>query len=416
MKKYRQQMIIIAILLLIVTAGVNIWLSVKKHADGENRPYLVEIERISREIHSRKENESIDLQRYQYVKQVMRCETAEDVNQSNEYSSCIRMIDGDYYRFDYIDAINIRQRQERWLVNSLLGFCWLLVFGILIYIRQQIIVPFHKLEQIPYELSKGNLTIPLKEKQTKYFGKFIWGTNLLREQLETRRKDELELYRKQKTMLLSLTHDIKTPLSVIKLNAQALEKGLYTEIEKQQELARDISSKVDEIEQYVSGITELSRDDFLKLDVNNRELYLSQVITEIQSYYQDKLSLIHTNFIIGDYTDCIVCGDAERLIEVLQNLMENAIKYGDGKEIRLSCDREEDCVLLSVTNTGASLSVEEIPHIFDSFYRGTNTEGNAGSGLGLYICRKLMMMMHGDIYARIDGELFEVTVVIPMAG
>ena len=96
--------------------------------------------------------------------------------------------------------------------------------------------------------------------------------------------------------------------------------------------------------------------------------------------------------------------------------MENAIKYGDGKEIQLSCDREEDCVLLSVTNTGASLSVEEIPHIFDSFYRGTNTEGNAGSGLGLYICRKLMMMMHGDIYARIDGELFEVTVVIPMAG
>lgn len=326
------------------------------------------------------------------------------------------MIDGDYYRFDYIDAINIRQRQERWLVNILLGFCGLLVFGILIYIRQQIIVPFHKLEQIPYELSKGNLTIPLKEKQTKYFGKFIWGTNLLREQLETRRKDELELYRKQKTMLLSLTHDIKTPLSVIKLNAQALEKGLYTEIEKQQELARDISSKVDEIEQYVSGITELSRDDFLKLDVNNRELYLSQVITEIQSYYQDKLSLIHTSFIIGEYTDCIVCGDAERLIEVLQNLMENAIKYGDGKEIRLSCDREEDCVLLSVTNTGASLSVEEIPHIFDSFYRGTNTEGNAGSGLGLYICRKLMMMMHGDIYARIDGELFEVTVVILMAG
>lgn len=416
MKKYRQHMIIIAILLLIVTAGVNIWLSVKKHADGENRPYLVEIERISREIHSRKGDESIDLQRYQYVKQVTRCETAEDVNQSNEYSSCIRMIDGHYYRFDYIDAINIRQRQERWLVNILLGFCGLLVFGILIYIRRQIIVPFHKLEQIPYELSKGNLTIPLKEKQTKYFGKFIWGTNLLREQLETRRKDELELYRKQKTMLLSLTHDIKTPLSVIKLNAQALEKGLYTEIEKQQELARDISSKVDEIEQYVSGITELSRDDFLKLDVNNRELYLSQVITEIQSYYQDKLSLIHTNFIIGDYTDCIVCGDAERLIEVLQNLMENAIKYGDGKEIRLSCDREEDCVLLSVTNTGASLSVEEIPHIFDSFYRGTNTEGNAGSGLGLYICRKLMMMMHGDIYARIDGELFEVTVVIPMAG
>ncbi len=416
MKKYRQQMIIIAILLLIVTAGGNIWLSVKKHANGENRPYLVEIERISREIQSRKGDESIDLQRYQYVKQVTRCETAEDVNQSNEYSSCIRMIDGDYYRFDYIDAINIRQRQERWLVNILLGFCGLLVFGILIYIRQQIIVPFHKLEQIPYELSKGNLTIPLKEKQTKYFGKFIWGTNLLREQLETRRKDELELYRKQKTMLLSLTHDIKTPLSVIKLNAQALEKGLYTEIEKQQELARDISSKVDEIEQYVSGITELSRDDFLKLDVNNRELYLSQVITEIQSYYQDKLSLIHTSFIIGEYTDCIVCGDAERLIEVLQNLLENAIKYGDGKEIRLSCDREEDCVLLSVTNTGASLSVEEIPHIFDSFYRGTNTEGNAGSGLGLYICRKLMMMMHGDIYARIDGELFEVTVVIPMAG
>ena len=98
-------------------------------------------------------------------------------------------------------------------------------------------------------------------------------------------------------------------------------------------------------------------------------------------------------------------------MEVLQNIMENALKYGDGKEIHISFDAEEDCRLVSISNTGEKIPEDELHHIFDSFYRGSNSTKKAGSGLGLYICRKLMKEMDGDVFAAEGVDRFTVTVV-----
>ena len=95
---------------------------------------------------------------------------------------------------------------------------------------------------------------------------------------------------------------------------------------------------------------------------------------------------------------------------------ENAIKYGDGKWVRISFSDEEDCRLITVTNSGCSVKEDEIPHLFESFYRGSNSEKAPGSGLGLYIARSLMRMMNGDIFAAKEsaGD-FSVTVVVKKA-
>ena len=95
--------------------------------------------------------------------------------------------------------------------------------------------------------------------------------------------------------------------------------------------------------------------------------------------------------------------------------MENAIKYGDGRYIRISFSREEDCMLISVGNSGCSLPENEMIHIFDSCWRGSNSSGKPGSGLGLYICRQLMLKMGGEVFAeQKDGEM-RITAVFPKA-
>ena len=151
--------------------------------------------------------------------------------------------------------------------------------------------------------------------------------------------------------------------------------------------------------------------DFMNFDVNNSEFYLSQVIGKISDYYTDKLSVIGTEFGIDRFDDCMLSGDSDRLEEVLQNIIENAIKYGDGKTISLNFSDEEDCKLITVSNSGCTLPDAELPHIFDSFWRGSNTGSQQGSGLGLYICRRLMNGMNGDIFAEASSGTMKVTVV-----
>lgn len=91
--------------------------------------------------------------------------------------------------------------------------------------------------------------------------------------------------------------------------------------------------------------------------------------------------------------------------------MENAIKYGDGKEISISFSEEEGCILIAVKNSGCTLPDTDLPHIFESFWRGANAENLKGSGLGLYICRQLMHKMNGEVFAQIKGGDMCVTAV-----
>ena len=95
--------------------------------------------------------------------------------------------------------------------------------------------------------------------------------------------------------------------------------------------------------------------------------------------------------------------------------MENAIKYGDGREIGLSFDKMDGCQLITVSNTGCSLEEKELPQIFESFHRGTNADKVQGNGLGLFICKRLMSLMGGEVYAEIKEERFCITLVIRLA-
>ena len=390
-----------------VFAAANVILLTDRSDDS--RPYRVEISRLAQEI----ENGSIpDLSACGYVTSV----TAYGEGFYNSDSdNVIREINGVLYRFDYISDSGTDKTELIITVNVLLGVMAAVIVAVMLYIRARILKPFEQLSDVPYELSKGNLTAPVKETKNRFFGRFIWGVDMLRENMEQQKERELDLQRQKKMLLLSLSHDIKTPLSAIKLYSKALSKGLYTSAEKQLEIAESINTKADEIESFVSQMITASREDFLSLEVEMGEFYLSQLATAIKRYYTEKLSLIKTEFSVGGYTDCLLCGDPDRSVEVLQNIIENAIKYGDGKSIALSFSEEDGCILTAVRNSGCTLSASDLPHIFDSFWRGTNAEKEKGSGLGLYICRQLMHRMNGDIFAEIKDGYMCVTAVFGKA-
>ena len=122
--------------------------------------------------------------------------------------------------------------------------------------------------------------------------------------------------------------------------------------------------------------------------------------------YTEKFALQQTEFSVAQYRDCLLFGDADRAAEVLQNLLENALKYGCGGKTEIRFSDEEDCRLITVANHGCTLPETESVHMFDSFWRGSNAAGKPGSGLGLYICRRLMQAMDGEAFAQIaDGEM-----------
>ena len=409
MKAFNKILVAVLAAIALIFAASN-WLLLRTE-ENVGRPYLVDVNRLVLKIEAGTYDPA-DLQMCDYV-------TAVSTYRDDFYDSysdyVIRDIGGTLYRFDYSHNSGADRTGLIITVNCILAAMSVLILGVLCYIKWMILSPFDKLKDTPYALSKGNLTAPIKETKNRFFGRFIWGLDLLRENMEQQKERELELQRDRKVLLLSLSHDIKTPLSAIKLYSKALSKGLYTDKEKQNEVTQSIHAKADEIEGYVNQIISASREDFLSLDVHMGEFYLSTLMSKLQVYYREKLALVKTEFVVGEYSDVLLNGDLERSEEVIQNMMENAIKYGDGRRISLDASEEDGCILITVHNSGCTMADTELPHMFESFWRGTNAHKEKGSGLGLYICRQLMRKMNGETFAEIhDGDMF-VTAVFQKA-
>ncbi len=303
-----------------------------------------------------------------------------------------------YVRFDYIVGIG-GQRILRF-TEGILFIGWSLIFALLLYIRQKILKPFHVLSRMPYELSKGHLQGELQESKSRYFGKFVWGIGMLRDTLNVAKSNGLRLEKEKKLLLLSISHDIKIPLSAIKLYAKALQEGVYETEDQKLHAVGQIENHAKEIEDFVKEIVSTASEDILAIEVEDSEFYLKDFINKIREYYEPKCKLIMTDFTIGKYEDKLLKGDIEKAFEVVENLMENAFKYGDGKAVRIDFYEEEYCQVITVFNTGPPVATTEMPHLFDSFYRGSNAKGKDGNGLGLYINKQIMTKMEGEIFAQ----------------
>ena len=403
MRAFGRLCIAVITIFLLLTAVLNLFLVETKNSN--EGIYRVEAKRLADEI---AETGNYDLEKYPHITGVF---TGDDLYRSDEHYLIIEA-DGTLYRVEY--TVGNRQHGIAAL-NVVLGALFLLITGLLYYIRRHIIVPFGRLNDVPKELARGNLAVPIPEEKSRFFGKFTWGVNLLRESIEDSRKKEITMQRDKKLLLLSLSHDIKTPLSAIKLNAKALAKGLYKDEEKQRTAAESINNRADEIERFVSEITKAASEEFMSFEVTPGEEFLSVIITKIYERYASQLAMSGRSLAIRKYDDCILSCDPDRLAECLQNLIENAIKYGDGRRIEISFDQMDGCELITVSNTGCTLEEKELPQIFESFHRGNNADKVQGNGLGLFICKRLMSLMDGEVYADIRDGCFFVTLVVKLA-
>ena len=422
MKKFDKVIAIIIAVYLVSSIGILVL--VQGRNSKSSSEYKVEINRIYLGLVEGESFAEPNLASYRLVKsvsflpqasQVSREDTDKFYKSSNGLEYEIRpWYDGNkllgYLRFNYLELNSDKSILIK--IEFVLFIFTAIIILVLLYIRNSILRPFNILSEMPYELSKGNLKEDIKENKNRYFGKFVWGINVLRENLDHHKIKELKLEKEKKLLLLSISHDIKTPLNTIKLYAKAIEEEVYDTNEKKILAAKQIQEKSLEIESFVKEIIKTSSEDVLEIEVKNGEFYLKDLIDKVIITYKEKCHLKMIAFTVEAYSNKLVKGDIDRTLEVIGNIIENAFKYGDGKEIRISFYEEDYCQLIKIFNSGETISQNEFNHIFDSFYRASNAKDKPGNGLGLYISKRIMEKMDGEIFAECEKQGMSFTLVL----
>ena len=309
-----------------------------------------------------------------------------------------------YYEAELIGAVvYISQAQEiyenlRTLRSQTL--LWMLLVAaaamfISMFVVRTITRPIGELSAGISRMSRGDLSSRVEVRGKNEFAQLASAFNSMCERLE-----KLDMSRNQ--FVSNASHELKTPLSTMKI---LLETLLYQENfdpEMQKEFLTDINKEIDRLNRIVSDLLTLVNIDSDGMHLNLADIRLRDVVTE-QVKRLSPLARergIELSCLIRD--PCETVGDSLKLQQVFYNVIDNAIKYTPrGGEVRVELSRAGKRAVIRVEDTGIGIPQEDLPHIFDRFYRvdKARSRETGGTGLGLSIVRQIVLLHDGDIRA-----------------
>lgn len=297
------------------------------------------------------------------------------------------------------------------MLYIVLTAAFLIAVGICIYINCAVLRPFEKLSDYPVKLSRNEISEKLPETKNRLFGRFIWGINMLSDNLQNKQKRVDELSRDHMTMLTTIAHGIKTPVANIKLYADAISTGLYQPDGKVNEsdvwIAAKISKNADDVTDLVKELIDQASGTVVDFKPNVQPFYLNELKEYLEEEYSNRLNMLHIPYTFEVSHNAIVKSDKSGICRILAQLMDNAIKYGNGEGITVILTKEEDGNYFVVKNKGEVPAEKELPYIFNRFWRGSNAEKTSGSGIGLFEAREIAIVLDGELYVKADAEAKE---------
>ena len=296
--------------------------------------------------------------------------------------------------------IMVRQMAAVCLIFTVLCLlCW----SVYLYLR--ILKPFDKLEEYAGQIASGNLDFPLTVERTNFFGAFTWAFDHMRKEIMNAREREQRAISENKTIIATLSHDIKTPIASIRAYAEGLEANLEADYEQRERYLQVIMRKCDEVTRLTNDLVLHSLSELENLEIRQQKVDIRKILLQIWEDLDDS----HVT-LCQPLPEAEVLGDEKRIEQVLLNLLENIRKYVSGAKAEVWAEVCGDRYEIHVRDYGEGILPEDVPFVFNKFYRGKNVGDKNGSGLGLYIVKYIMEKMGGGVSLSNHQDGLEVVV------
>ncbi len=205
----------------------------------------------------------------------------------------------------------------------------------------------------------------------------------------------------RRELIGNLSHELRTPIAGIKVMVETLKDGAIKDKKIAEDFLTRIDDEIDRLTQMVSEITELSRIETgradLQMSATDLNLLVKEVVAQMNTLAKKQQLTVATNLLRGLPT---IKADRERIRNTIVNLVHNAIKFNrPGGRIEISTRVDGNSVIVSVSDTGIGISAEALPHVFERFYKADKSRSHDGSGLGLAIAKHTIQAHGGRIWA-----------------
>ena len=231
----------------------------------------------------------------------------------------------------------------------------------------------------------------------------------------------VDLSERRSQFVSSVTHELKTPLTNIRMYIEMLEQGIARDHEKEQEYFRIIDSESARLSRLINNVLDLSKLEKKQRQIDLKTGTFEDVIHEVEEVMQEKFRQEGFTLKVGQKKIQPFQYDREVMIQVLINLIENSMKFGKTstkKEITIRLGRDGDWMKIYVSDLGPGIPHQALKKVFDEFYRVDSrlTRTTRGTGIGLALVKKFVNLMGGTVTAaNNDGAGCTITISLPLS-
>lgn len=312
-----------------------------------------------------------------------------------------------------------RQQWDAFVKSCVPILYWgMVAMGITGYTRKRIKStyeePLHRMADATGKVAKGDFSVYVPTIHTAdkldYLDVMIMDFNKMVEELgsiETLKTD----------FVSNVSHEMKTPIAIIKNYAQLLQTGKATE-EQREEYAKGIEDAASRLSSLISNILKLNKLEHQRMTPEVEVYDVCRQLCESVFLFEEAMEEKEIELEADIEDAAMIKADASLMELVWNNLLSNAVKFTErGGSITIRQTSDENRVRVSVSDTGCGIAKENINHIFDQFYQGDTSHSTEGNGLGLALVKRVLELIDGEIQITSEkgkGSTFLVT--LPGAG
>lgn len=290
------------------------------------------------------------------------------------------------------------------------GFVLFLAIIVSYFVAQNVSRPLKKMSKAARAFGRGDFSIRVDEDRDDEIGELAHSFNNMSSSLE--RLEEL-----RSSFIANVSHELKTPMTTIAGFADGILDGTIPP-ERQNEYLEIISNDTKRLSRLVIRMLETSRIQSGQMKINPVRFDLCEITVRTVLGFEKKITEKNINMDMDFESDMIhVMGDSDSIVQVIYNLVDNACKFTpENGSIRVTVKKDGTKAVTTISNTGSGISEENLPLIFDRFYKVDKSRGidKNGAGLGLFIVKSIITMHGEDISVTSANGLTEFRFTLPI--
>lgn len=265
--------------------------------------------------------------------------------------------------------------------------------------------PIREIHKSTKSILNGNLEESIRYDYSGEIGTLCHDFEKMRDEIRERELREQQANEKERVLYASISHDLKTPIAIMIGYLEQILYGVVTTPEQIHETSEHALTKAKLLNKLTEDILEHSKAQMNQLSIHKKEIYADIFFGELLEEYQQEAVQQNYQFAYTCPPKLLILIDPDRIAQVIQNIVSNAVKYG-GNHLQIEVEfeileqeKEGKILIVSIRDNGKGIEATDLPFVFDLFYRGNKarTQNIPGSGMGLNIAKYIVEKHGGNI-------------------